>query len=283
MTRKICQFLVFVGFLLVLTGCGSRTFAPVDEGWKKPSDVGGVYQAKQGETLQDIAWRFNLSVKRLAKLNNLTPPYTLQKGQLIYLTPEAKAQSGAANNPLISSTNSDENETNNVSSLSNTNEGVGASESHLTVEPVQSSESEKIGSAGGVTSMVNGATSPQKEAVSSKKSDWQWPIKGQVVSNFSESSKGMEIKGTAGEEVAASRGGQVVYSGNGLPGYGNLVMIKHPDGLMSVYAQNRKLLVKEGEHVQTGQAIAEVGDNSTLHFEIRKGGKPVNPATYLGN
>lgn len=288
--RKICHFIVLSGLLLTLVGCTGTTFAPVDEGWQKPSDVGGVYQAKKGETLQDIAWKFNLNVKRLAAINNLAPPYSIQKGQTIYLTADAKAQSQNANQTADSFA-SDENRTNSSSTLSNINNASEETGSHLSLEPVQPEGADKTAPAGvgGVTSMfgtekpASNLTSEAQNGATAKKANWQWPINGQVVANFSDGTKGMEIKGEAGQKVEASRGGKVVYAGNGLPGYGNLVIIKHSDGLMSVYAQNRKLLVKEGEHVQAGQAIAEVGDSNKLHFEIRRDGKPVDPSSYLGN
>lgn len=118
-------------------------------------------------------------------------------------------------------------------------------------------------------------------------SGWVWPARGKVVHEFGSgpNPKGITVAGQAGEAVVASAAGKVVYSGAGLRGYGKLVIIKHDSQLLSVYAHNRELLVKEGERVQKGQKIAEMGDSDAdavgLHFEIRKLGKPVDPMPYL--
>ncbi|WP_244072359.1 peptidoglycan DD-metalloendopeptidase family protein [Nitrosomonas sp. PY1] len=117
--------------------------------------------------------------------------------------------------------------------------------------------------------------------------DWIWPANGKILSTFSKNSKGVKISGQLGEAVLASASGAVVYSGNGLRGYGNLIIIKHNDTYLSAYAHNSKILVKEGDSVTKGQKIAEMGntdsDTVQLHFEIRKNGKPVDPLTYLPN
>ena len=115
--------------------------------------------------------------------------------------------------------------------------------------------------------------------------NWGWPVNGQVVSRFSEKSKGVGIGGSLKQPVLASASGIVVYSGNGLRGYGNLIIIKHNDSYLSAYGHNSKILVHEGERVSKGQKIAEMGSTDggvvKLHFEIREKGKPVNPLSYL--
>jgi lipoprotein NlpD len=117
--------------------------------------------------------------------------------------------------------------------------------------------------------------------------DWAWPAKGKIVSGFSETAnlKGIDIAGTAGEAVRASAPGRVVYAGNGLRGYGKLIIIKHNATYLSAYAHNRDILVKEGQQVTRGQKIAEMGntdaDQVKLHFEIRRQGKPMDPAKFL--
>jgi lipoprotein NlpD len=117
--------------------------------------------------------------------------------------------------------------------------------------------------------------------------DWQWPAKGRVVAGFSDTAnlKGIDIAGTPGEPVYASAPGRVVYAGSGLRGYGKLVIIKHNKTYLSAYAHNREILVKEGQQVARGQKIAEMGnsdaDQVKLHFEIRRLGKPMDPARYL--
>ena len=116
---------------------------------------------------------------------------------------------------------------------------------------------------------------------------WGMPTNGKVVAGFSETDnrKGVDIAGMRGQPVVASAAGKVVYSGSGLRGYGKLIIIKHNKTYLSAYAHNDQILVKEGQSVSKGQKIAEMGntdaDQVKLHFEIRKLGKPVDPAKYL--
>ena len=116
--------------------------------------------------------------------------------------------------------------------------------------------------------------------------DWSWPVGGKVIQSFAESgNKGVVLGGRTGDPVLAAADGRVIFSGNGPRGYGNLVIVKHANDLLSVYAHNRTLAVKEGQPVKRGQKIAELGDSGTtsprLHFEIRQQGKPVDPARFL--
>ena len=112
-----------------------------------------------------------------------------------------------------------------------------------------------------------------------------WPAKGKVSAEFNETNKGIDIAGKVGEPILAASDGKVVYAGNSLRGYGNLVIIKHDNTYLTAYAHNSKLLVKEGDAVRKGQRIAEMGDtdatSAKLHFELRVNGKPVNPTPYL--
>lgn len=117
---------------------------------------------------------------------------------------------------------------------------------------------------------------------------WQWPADGKVVGTFDEGkNKGIDIAGRAGQQVVSAGSGKVMYAGSGIRGYGNLVIVKHSNGLLSAYAHNRSILVQEGQTVNKGQAIAEMGDSDTdsvkLHFEIRQQGKPVDPSKFLPN
>jgi lipoprotein NlpD len=119
------------------------------------------------------------------------------------------------------------------------------------------------------------------------KTDWVWPATGKIVSGFSETAnlKGIDIAGKAGQPVLASAAGKVVYAGTGLRGYGKLIIVKHNATFLSAYAHNREILVKEGQVVAKGQKIAEMGDSDAdqvkLHFEIRRLGKPIDPAKML--
>ncbi len=132
------------------------------------------------------------------------------------------------------------------------------------------------------------ATSPEPakpEVVAEPGIRLSWPAKGKVIAEFSETNKGIDIAGKVGEPVLAASDGKVVYAGNSLRGYGNLVIVKHDNTYLTAYAHNSKLLVKEGDVVRKGQRIAEMGDTDTnaikLHFELRVNGKPVNPTPYL--
>lgn len=116
-------------------------------------------------------------------------------------------------------------------------------------------------------------------------SAWRWPARGPVVGSYSATNKGINIGGHLGAPVYATASGQVVYSGNGLRGYGNLIIIKHNVHYLSAYAYNSAVLVKESMHVRAGQEIARMGMNNMrqtmLHFELRRNGQPVNPLNYL--
>jgi lipoprotein NlpD len=116
--------------------------------------------------------------------------------------------------------------------------------------------------------------------------NWIWPSSGPIITSFDEARyKGLAITGKAGDPVLAAADGRVVYAGSGLRGYGNLVIVKHNNTYLTAYAHNRTLLVKEDQPVRRGQKIAEMGSSDTdrvqLHFEIRRLGKPVDPARLL--
>lgn len=134
---------------------------------------------------------------------------------------------------------------------------------------------------------------PAKQSVyktpvkNAQKIQWMWPAKGNIVAKYSPSSgqKGIDIAGTLGESIYAAASGKVAYCGNGLRGYGNLIIIKHNDEFLSAYAHNQTLLVHEGQQVKKGQKIATMGNTESkrvmLHFEIREAGKSVNPLMYI--
>lgn len=116
---------------------------------------------------------------------------------------------------------------------------------------------------------------------------WRWPTQGGITRGFNNgaSRKGILIAGEGGQPIRAAADGEVVYSGNGLIGYGELIIIKHSDRMLSAYAHNRERLVAEGRRVRAGELIARMGSNEreqfVLHFEIRQDGKPADPMNYL--
>ena len=139
---------------------------------------------------------------------------------------------------------------------------------------------------GRVLSLRGGESHPATAAPTFKQeTTWVWPVKGKVLNSFSAANKGLNITGYLGEPIYASASGKVVYSGNGLRRYGNLIIIKHNSVFLSAYAHNKDVFIKEGEWVKQGQKIAEMGKTGTnkvmLHFEIRRAGKPVNPISLL--
>jgi len=136
------------------------------------------------------------------------------------------------------------------------------------------------------TPSAGGAPAATESRAGEADGEWVWPSPGKVTQSFAESgNKGVVFGGKVGDPVVAAADGRVIFSGNGPRGYGNLVIVKHANELLSVYAHNRTLAVKEGQAVKRGQKIAELGDSGTssprLHFEIRQQGKPVDPTRFL--
>ena len=221
--------------------------APVIDGLQVHTKSTTQHTVRQGDTLYSIAWRYNKDYRELARLNLITPPYHLNTGQAISLTTKRANKSFSKK----------------VSSIGN----------HSTLSRSKHMKSANEG---------------QKKVGKGPVKHWVWPAKGMIVKGFSLQSggnKGIDIKGAPGRAVKASASGTVVYAGNGLPSYGNLLIIKHNSEYLSAYAYNRKLLVKEGDFVNAKQTIAEMGQSGRgavqLHFEIRRAGKPVDPLRYL--
>jgi len=249
---------LFFFILLFLVGCGpSDNFAPVIDGWLQPSGMQGTHRVQKGETLYSIAWGYGLDYREVARINNLPPPYTLRRGQTIkfFATPTLVK-------PVIKSRKV-------------------AKKVHALKKP--STLPKKIDKG-------KNKISKPVQTVHHKFSwvkHWFWPAKGKLIRKFSiiKGNKGIEIAAKKGQPVKAAAAGLVVYSGHGLRGYGNLIILKHNAEYLSAYAHNSKLLVKEGTWVKAQQKIAEIGKTGTsrdkLHFEIRHAGKPVNPMKYL--
>ena len=224
------------------------------------------YIVKKGDTLYSIAKANGQSVDFLAGVNDLTPPYTLEVGQKLSL---ARHNGNSAT----------------VAKVENTVPVAGEKEvkaSTSTKETVAKTQKEEKVSTVATTPVVSG----KARTVSGV--SWTWPTQGKVVKQFSlaeHGNKGIDIAGTRGQQVLAASDGQVVYAGNALRGYGNLVIINHDNEFLSAYAHNDELLVKEGQKVKRGQQIAKMGSTDAssvgLHFEIRYRGQSVNPIKYL--
>ncbi len=216
----------------------------------------GYHIVNKGETLYSIAWRYNFDYKALASWNKINAPYTIYPGQLVRLSPTLKKKGEPLKSEPIAKTISPTKSSKSIS------------------KPVSKKPSVVVKKTKSAVALPNG---PIK---------WHWPTNGQLVkSNSPTSKKGIDIAGKPGQAINAAAHGEVVYSGSGLLGYGKLIIIKHNETYLSAYAYNSKLLVKEGDRVNAGQQISEMGrDNAgrnVLHFEIRKNGKPVTPTQHL--
>lgn len=251
--------------VLLLAGCGAY----------------GYHQVRRGETLYWISFQHDVDYRDVARWNKLQPPYRLHPGDLVRVVPD-QASAAASNNkrPAVSSARAS------APPKVATASAAGGSSAYppphrvimLSPAPGQAAK----------TRPAAMTPSTGADPALSAKVDWRWPAQGAVVTNFVAADpvrKGIDIAGDSGAEVRAAARGRVVYSGSGLPRYGNLIIIKHNDDYLSAYAHNDQLLVAEGAAVQAGQAIARMGASGTdrvkLHFEIRRDGRPVNPLQFL--
>lgn len=258
-SRRSAFFLLTL--LLLLAGCGELGPPP-----KK--NYAMYHTVRTGETLYSIAFRYGYDYREVAAWNRIGPPYRIYAGQRLLVAPPPRGTAPVAGSPTARSTPSP---------------STKAPTQRTTAVPPATRPAPTSPSANTAARAVeNKASSPHQGSVR-----WQWPTAGRVKHDYTNtaSKKGINIAGVLGQSVYAAAAGDVVYSGSGLVGYGNLVIIKHDDVFLSAYGHNRRLLVKEGEKVKAGQIIAEMGetakDGAMLHFEIRQEGKPVDPVRYL--
>jgi len=256
------KFFVLLTLILVLvsvnSGCGStaeapvyapeeqRTIPSVARGSASVTSHPGYYVVAKGDTLYSIAWRYSFDYRDLAAWNNISSPYTIYPGQKILL--------------------------NNTAAISKTLQPI------ATKRPPEKS----IARAGTAPAVKPSGLHTEAQMFI----NWRWPTHGKLVTSDSPTlQKGVNIIGRTGQPIYAAAGGDVVYSGSGLLGYGKLIIIKHNDVYLSAYAHNEKIFVKEGMRVSSGQKIATMGidrdHRPLLHFEIRREGKPVDPLKHL--
>ncbi|MES1944195.1 peptidase M23B [Salinisphaera sp. PC39] len=211
-----------------------------------------TYTVRRGDTLYSIAWRYGVDWRRLARWNGIGPPYDIYPGDVLHLDGRTRS--------VASST----------SSSSSSAPSGGASRD-----------------GGQRTARASSPAPRDRPAPMASDLDWRWPVGGKVLRGYSGSHarRGIDIAGSMGDAVRAAAPGRVVYSGSGLKGYGNLVIIKHDDRFLSAYGFNRRLRVGQGETVGAGQHIADVGlgpeNRAMLYFEIRRDGEPVDPQRLL--
>ena len=219
----------------------------------------GYYTVKPGDTLIRIALESGQGHRDIARWNALENPNKIEVGQVLRVVPPVSEESVVAK-PVASSK---------VSSTPLQSQSAAKNEPAPAAAAAPAAVSESVTKSG-------------EDDVS-----FAWPAKGTVVAAFDESKnrKGVDIGGAAGDPVLAAAEGKVVYAGAGLRGYGNLIILKHNNTYLTAYAHNQSLSVKEDQTVKKGQKIAEMGnsdaDSVKLHFEVRKLGKPVDPAQYL--
>jgi lipoprotein NlpD len=211
-----------------------------------PAVPEGHYMVKRGDTLYSIALEHGADYREIAQWNSLDDPTRIRVGQLLRVKP-------------------DESRTGKVV--------VGRVDSRAIESRPLEAPPEKPAP----------PTAPQTKQADT---DFMWPAKGKILAGFAEPrSKGIDIDGRLGDPVVAAAAGRVTYIGSGIPGLGKLVVIKHDNGFITVYAHNRDILVKEQQNVARGQKIAELGssdaDRPKLHFQIRKGSAAVDPLRYL--
>lgn len=240
--------------ILMLMACTTENYAPVNGAKLSNANLPNKYRVQKGETLYAIAWHYNMDYRTLAEINHLSSPYLVKAGQVISLKQ--------------------------LPSQPETFKPV-----HIQpvpeFKPIQKTV---VVTQTPVKSEIKAETFSENN---NQKIQWRWPAKGRIVARYSPSAgqKGVDIAGTLGEPIYAAASGKIAYSGDGLRGYGNLIIIKHNAEFLSAYAHNQKLLVHEGETVKAGQMIATMGNTESkvvmLHFEIREAGKSVDPLIYV--
>ena len=259
--------------LLAVSGCSNHSYvAPIEDAARPPSTRLLSHTVAKGDTLYAIAWRYDTTVQTLADINKLADKSKIYIGQTLYLKAAAVPRSRRVDEPTSRQPKGGHRTPTAVTKPTT---------SKATQSPVAKPQERSK-----KTTLIR---NPQKVPVK-KDSDlrWSWPHSGAIARGSSSSSalnKGVDIVGKLGDSVLAASSGIVVYSGEGLRGYGKLLIIKHNQNFLSAYAHNDKLLVKEGDKVERKQPIALMGSSGTnkvkLHFEIRRDGKPVNPTQYL--
>ncbi|HBR1129757.1 TPA: murein hydrolase activator NlpD [Klebsiella quasipneumoniae subsp. similipneumoniae] len=263
---------------------------------------GSTYTVKRGDTLFYIAWVTGNDFRDLAQRNNVPAPYALNVGQVLQvgnasgqpITGEnAVSQASArASGGATATTTSAQKSTAVVASQPTITYSESSGEQSATKmlpnNKPATTTSTVVAPVTAPTTVSTTQPTASSMSTSSPISSWRWPTDGKVIENFSGAeggNKGIDIAGSKGQAIVATADGRVVYAGNALRGYGNLIIIKHNDDYLSAYAHNDTMLVREQQEVKAGQKIATMGSTGTsstrLHFEIRYKGKSVNPLQYL--
>lgn len=244
------------GFISVEEKFGSSSSVVYTNKEKQEISRSGFHIVEKGDTLYSIAFRYGFNHRDLASANGISSPFTIYPGQKI------DVRKSVVGKKLVKKP-----------TLPDTVSKSPTPASKPLPKPVV---------------VESSGQNPPVADVADAPLIWQWPSSGDLKARFSSKkpvNKGIDLAGSLGDSVSAAAAGTVVYAGQGLRGYGNLVIIKHDDTFLSAYAHASRILVNEKEVVKAGQTIAETGSTGTtevkLHFEIRKNGKPVDPLLYL--
>jgi len=289
--------------VLFLAGCISQQPVPaVDRSSSsakaavQPSGP-GYYTVKRGDTLYRIALENGQDHRDIATWNNIANPSAIKEGQILRVAPPVAAAEpttdGAVAKPIavgsgIESRSLDQPAGPAGPAVAVPPNGSLKREPRVGKQPYSDEAYNRLNKVGvevAKPAEVKPEVSPSV-AVSTDGMVWEWPNKGKVIRLYGDSaSKGLDFAGKPGDPVYAAADGKVIYVGEALPGYGKLMIVKHGTEYNSVYAHNSKFIAKDNDVVKLGQKIAEMGSTGTdsvkLHFEIRKQGKPVDPALYL--
>jgi len=268
--------------LCALSGCHSHQAAVKSSTTSHPqysATKDGHYRVRKGDTLHAIAFKYGVDWRDIASLNHIPAPYLIYPDQQLRLPAESKA-TASANSKATAPV-----EKSRVSPSAST--PVSSSEGSTTTTGLKTPRASTTADAASSAQPAPREPAPTGTGTT-QSSAWQWPTNGRIISNFKADDparNGIDISGEEGQDITASAAGEVVYSGNGLISYGELIIIKHNDRMLSAYAHNRTRLVSEGQKVESGAKIAEMGRNgrnqALLHFEIRVDGAPKDPLKYL--
>ena len=303
LSRGLSVFvLLSVGLLFGLAGCVSfPEYGPANKQRTAVQSAGShSHRIRRGDTLYGIAFANHRTVAQLAAWNDIHPPYTIYPGQVLRLAPPRGQRVAVARRPPPPKP---------VARPPAKSRVVVVKSSPIAVKPVPvvtksavikplpaPPPTRKATVTTTIRPAVKGSVGSSKALPPSSRAPsrvrdgvtWQWPARGPILKHYSaaaEGKKGLQIGGREGQSITAAASGKIVYSGSGLRGYGQLIIIEHDKNYLSAYAHNRVLLATEGEEVVVGQRIAEMGKTGTsrvmLHFEIRQDGQAVNPVWYL--
>ena len=281
----------------LLSGCSSLEPAPVPivdrsdyseassragstTGTSLIRDSGRTHVVAPGDTLYNISVRYGLDSGELARLNAVSDPTQLRLGQVLHLPesvrePRTPVVAGGVRVSRVTT-----GDTSQTSTAAKPAEETAASTSTGAVPAEKAAET----AAGGASAQTPAKTEAQAPVVVPG-TRMLWPARGNIIADYAKNGKGLDIGGTAGSVVVAAADGTVLFVGDGVKGYGNLVIVKHSPTLVTAYGHNSKVVVKLNDKVKAGQKIAEMGstdaDQTMLRFEVRDKGKPVDPMKYL--